>query len=57
MHCRDDSVETVGESVQLQSVVGKVTATTRPYAGSALHVPHPRERQNYVSMSVCIEPN
>ncbi len=28
MQCRDDNVETVGDSIQLQSVVGKVNATT-----------------------------
>jgi len=51
--------ETVGESAQLQSVVGTVTATTKPYTGSCskLHVPHPREEHMYVNMSVCIELN
>ena len=59
MHCRNDSVEAVGESVHLQSMLGKVTATTRPDTGSrsGLHVPYLRERHIHVSMSVCIEPN
>ena len=59
MQARNDIVKMVGVSIQLQSVIDKVTDTTRSYADSCseLHVPHPRERHMYVSMSVCIDMN